>query len=141
MTTPTIPDYLLQVFEAEIHRLSMLQVEKVCTIYDLDYEAVQAALGEDVYTYIDLKNEGHLKIVRKRPPAPELPPEKRCQARVSATEQCKHARKYQNLCRQHYDLSRARWGHLRWGLCCDDALPPPKIKVRFKTQPPPSADE
>lgn len=140
MTTPTIPDYLLQVFEAEIHRVAMLQVHKVCELYALDYEEVQAALGEDVYTYMDLKNEGQIKIIRKRPPAPELPPEKRCDARVSATERCKHARKYQNLCRQHYDLSRARGGHLRWGLCSDEDLPPPKIKVRFKPRRP-SADE
>jgi hypothetical protein len=79
MTTPLVPDFILQLFQDEVHKINSVVVQKMCTIYKIDYEDAVAKLADEAAIKLTLSNNQKIKLVKKQK---EADPKHRCQARV-----------------------------------------------------------
>lgn len=125
MTTPIIPDYVLQVLEAEMASISWVVIEKLCTFYNLDKNDVQSKLKDFMFTKLDIETNELIRIVRCKP-RHEKPSEERCKAYVGTVldmKQCKNSKCFGfHFCKTHqkkFDAGTLKFGHMN--------IPPPPV--------------
>ena len=79
MTTPVVPDFILGLFQNEINKINTELLQKVCKIYEIDFEDVTKKLKDEFKVNLVLNKDERVKIVKTRP---ELQPCDRCIARL-----------------------------------------------------------
>jgi hypothetical protein len=77
MTTPIIPEFILKLFQTEVSKIVDKEIEKLCKIYDIDFEEAKKKLGN---TEIKMTTDPGFKIVRNQKKIP--PKQERCIARM-----------------------------------------------------------
>lgn len=79
MTTPCVPDFILNLFQNEIRKINLQMLEKFCKVFNVDIEDAKIKLKDQLNIVFEpVKNE-IVTIVKKQK---EIDPDKRCNARV-----------------------------------------------------------
>lgn len=136
MTTPIVPDFILGLFQNEINKINLDLLEKVCQIYNINYEEAIERLKNELKVNIILNKDERIKIIKTRP---ELDPNDRCIARCFKRcdldlVQCS-LRHYpdKDFCKRHQNMFDN--GTLKFGTINDKIKEKePKTKVKRKTK-------
>lgn len=79
MTTPLVPDFILQLFQDEVHKINSVVVQKMCQMYNIDYDDAVTKLAKEAAIKLTLSNNEKIKLVKKQK---EPDAKQRCHARV-----------------------------------------------------------
>lgn len=119
MTTPILPEFVLQLFQCEVTKVVHAEIKRVCELYNLDFEEVAQRLG-----HVELQTTEHpgFRIMKKNEKI--APKEVRCVARMLhdlEVKQCTRARcEGSELCRRHSNMRSGN--RLKYGTI-NDPLP------------------
>jgi hypothetical protein len=137
MTTPIVPDFILELFKNEIKKINLGLLEEMCKTYNIDIEEAKTKLKDSLNINFDLNKNEKIKIVNKQK---ELPSEERCIARLFRKKdmevfQCSRRKKECDFCKKHekmYDEDRLKYGTINDDI--PEALSEKKlIKIKKKT--------
>ena len=137
MTTPIVPDFILELFKNEIKKINLGLLEEMCKTYSIDIEEAKTKLKDSLNINFDLNKNEKIKIVNKQK---ELPSEERCIARLFRKKdmevfQCSRRKKECDFCKKHekmYDEDRLKYGTINDDI--PEALSEKKlIKIKKKT--------
>lgn len=120
MTTPVIPEFILQLFSDEIRKILELAVDAIVESTGNDKAAIMKLLeGKRILAPRVVKHEEEVfRIVRQKPRNKLPEDEHRCQARVCKQhifQQCAFSKKEGDFCKRHHK-------HLKHGTV-NDPLP------------------
>jgi len=137
MTTPIVPDFILELFKNEIKKINLGLLEEMCKTYNIDIDEAKTKLKDSLNINFDLNKNEKIKIVNKQK---ELPSEERCIARLFRKKdmevfQCSRRKKECDFCKKHekmYDEDRLKYGTINDDI--PEALSEKKlIKIKKKT--------
>jgi len=115
MTTPIVPDFILELFKNEIKKINLDLLEEICKTYDINIEDAKNKLKDSLNINFELNKNEKIKIVNKQK---ELPTVERCVARLFRKKeleivQCSRRKKNCEFCKKHekmYDEDRLKYG-------------------------------
>jgi len=108
MNSAVLPEFILKIIEAELHRELDEILDKVCNKFKIDNDAVKEYVGKQMYTPIDVETDTSYKIVKTKARR-IIPLKDRCIARYYCKKekdicQCPRAAKNNEFCMTHYNL-------------------------------------
>jgi len=120
MTTPIIPDFILDLFKDEIKKINLVLLEEMCKIYNIDIDDAKLKLQDSLNINFKLKNNEKIKILKKRK---DTPSEERCIARLFRKSeliilQCNCKKKEGDFCKRHLKMENER--RLKYGTINDE---------------------
>lgn len=108
MTTPIIPDSIIQLFANEIYKINLKVADTICAKYHLDPVEVKETLKKELQVTLNIVpyEQLNIKIVQKRSYGLNTPPELRCEGRVyhkdkNELTQCIRKKKIDCYCSYH----------------------------------------
>lgn len=131
MTTPIIPEFVLQLFEKEINKIVQSEIKRVCDHYTLNFEEVTTKLGRVSIT--STETPGFRLMKKKEKFAPD---DQRCCVRMLhdlEVKQCSRSRSQGDMCTLHYNMRKNN--RLRYGTIHDplpDELRPEVLNEKRK---------
>ena len=128
MTTPILPEFILNLFQIEVQSIVEKELKRMCKLYDIDFEEARKKLG---YVDMNVTETPGFRLMKKREKF--APMENRCQARMLhdlEIKQCsRHKCEDSELCKKHLNMK------LKYGLINDpipDELRPEVLNEKKK---------
>lgn len=119
MTSPIIPDFILELFRDEVKKVNLTFLERMCTLYKIDFEEAKNKLAKELKVSFEITTNEKVVIVKKQK---EQDPEIRCIARVYRKKdlevfQCTR-KKHGEFCGTHQKMFDK--GTLKYGTIHED---------------------
>jgi hypothetical protein len=131
MTTPIIPDSIIQLFANEIYKINLKVADAICKKYNLDPNEVKETLKDELQVSLDIipSEQLNVKVVQKRSYGTKTPPELRCEGRVYHKDKNEYSqcirKKSNDCCYCYYHSENLPFGNI------NDKEPPLKeVKKR-----------
>ena len=106
MTTPIIPEFIVELFANEIYKINLRIVDIICSKYNLNVDDVKQTLEKDLNISFTI-NTDNIKLIKKNKYGSNTTKENRCEGRVYHKDdneyvQCSRKR-YENTsyCKTH----------------------------------------
>ena len=115
MTSPIIPDYILDLFRGEVAKVNITFLKRLCEMYKIDFEEAKQKLAKDLKIPFEITTNEKIVIIKKQK---EQDPELRCIARLFKKKdlevmQCTRKKKGGELCGIHqkmFDNDKLKYG-------------------------------
>jgi hypothetical protein len=83
MTTPIIPEFIVELFANEIYKINIRMVDIICTKYNLNVDDVKQTLEKELKISLTIDpSKTIIKLIKKNKYGSKTTKENRCQGRV-----------------------------------------------------------
>lgn len=136
MTTPLLPDVILDLFQDEVKKINKSYIAELCKIYNIDFEEACQKMEEAGNISFTLVDNQYVKLVKKHKPVED---NERCHARIYSQKdlivaQCSRQKRDEtNFCRMHAKMRDE--GRLKYGTIHDktpEEISDSKLKSKKK---------